>query len=373
MNKRKIIIVAAVLGIIFGSYGLMKLMASMKPAPPAPQIEQHSRFVIAKPVKYSSVKSEILSQGRINTSQEIELVAEASGKIERGNIIIKKGTTFKKGDILFQIYKDELQLSLYSQKSRFLNSVAGILPDLKIDFPSHHKLYLDFFNNIDIKNNLPELPKTELSNLKVFLASRNIIAEYYSIKQQELALTRTTVYAPFDGTIVHTYLETGAYANIGTKVAKIINTQELELEVSINNSDSKWITIGDNVKITSSQREKSWSGKVKRIADFVDINTQSRAVFIAIDNNKNDVLSGEFMIASFSTVDIKNVMEIPRNSVFNQNEVFVIENGKLKKALINVVKINTNTLLFNGLKENTIIVAESLIGAKEGDLVKPLE
>ena len=105
----------------------------------------------------------------------------------------------------------------------------------------------------------------------------------------------------------------------------------------------------------------------------MDVNTQARSVFISINNSNNEILVGEYMTALFSTVTINDAMEIPRSAVFNQNEVFIINNNKLKKAQINVIKVNNTSVLFNGLDKGTIVVAEPLINAIEGSVVKRIE
>ncbi len=67
---------------------------------------------------------------------------------------------------------------------------------------------------------------------------------------------------------------------------------------------------------------------------------------------------------------IEGVMEIPRNSVFNSDEVFVAREGRLAKEKINVIKLNTSTLIFNGLTEGDSVVVQQLINVSEGTLVQ---
>ncbi len=63
-------------------------------------------------------------------------------------------------------------------------------------------------------------------------------------------------------------------------------------------------------------------------------------------------------------------MEIPRASVFNHNQVFIVLDGKLVKKTINILKVNEKTLLFNGIEEGLEIVTESLINGKENTLAE---
>ena len=63
-------------------------------------------------------------------------------------------------------------------------------------------------------------------------------------------------------------------------------------------------------------------------------------------------------------------MEIPRNSVFNSDEVFVARSGRLAKEKINIIKVNESTLIFNGLPEGDSVVVQQLINVSEGTLVQ---
>ena len=72
----------------------------------------------------------------------------------------------------------------------------------------------------------------------------------------------------------------------------------------------------------------------------------------------------------FSGIVIKNGMKISRNAVFNNNEVFTIVDGKLKKKEINILKLDAKTIIFNGLNKGEIIVIEPLINARDGSSVE---
>jgi RND family efflux transporter MFP subunit len=240
-----------------------------------------------------------------------------------------------------------------------------------IDCPEAEKAFRTFFSSISVNNPLPPLPEIQDDQLKIFLASRNVISEYYNIQRDELQLERRSVKAPFNGTYKEVYMETGAYTNTGGRVALAIRTDELELEVPLNRVDATWVNIGDPVQVLSEKRNLSWEGRVIRKSPYVDENTQSQELFIQIPYNRNKpLLAGEYLHASFPVRSIEGVMEIPRNSVFNSNEVFIISNGRLAKREINVVKENERTLIFNGLPAGDSVVVQQLINVSEGTLVQ---
>lgn len=368
---RRIVIVAAFIFIVGMAFGLMKFLIAQKEKPVKQQQLVSKRVVKAEKVKYQTIISPVFATGRLTSVSEIDVVAEASGKILKSNIPLKKGAEFSKGDVLFTIYTDEAVLALKSKKSQFLNSLANLLPDIKIDYPEYETQFRKFFTSIDVNKKLPDLPELKSEKLEIFLASRNVLSDYYGILKDELQLSRHTVVAPFKGTYSDVYLEAGAYTNMGGRVAHAIQTDVLELELPLEKFDAEWVKIGDKVKVSSASRNTNWQGKVVRKSKFVDPNTQSLGVFIRINNSKEKpVLVGEYLKANLPGRSVSNVMEIPRNAVFNSNEVFVVNDGILQKKIINVIKVNEKSLIFNGLKEGEMIVMQPLINVLEGTLVE---
>ncbi len=368
---RRIVIVVSLIFIIGLAYGLMKFLIAQKEPPPVRRSIEARRYVKVEPFKFNTLSSSVSAFGRLASVAEVDIVAEASGKIEAGKITLKKGSGFSKGDVLFVVYPDEALLSLKARKSQYQNTLARILPDLAIDFPENEEGFHNFFSSISIEKHLPPLPQVDNDKLKIFLASRNVISEYYNIQRDELQLSRHTVKAPFNGTYKEVYMELGAYTNTGGRVARIIRTDELELEVPLPRSEAVWINIGDPVSVTSENGSFSWDGHVIRKSKFVDENTQSQEIYIRISNNhQQPLMAGEYLVATFPVRPIKSVMEIPRNSVFNSNEIFLVREGRLSKKEINVIKVNERTLIFNGLQEGDTVVVQQLINVTEGTLVQ---
>jgi len=367
MSWRKItFIIVALIILLGGSAALSWLFVSMKPEPPRRPDSDAKRFVKAVEVVYSEVTSPLIREGRVVSGNDVLLVSEAAGKIEAGEVPLKKGTSFKKGQLLATIYKDEAELALKARKSGFLNSLTNILPDLKVDYPKYYQTYLDFFNRVQLDKKLPELPEPKDEKLKIFLASRNILSEYFGILQDEKNLERRSLIAPFDGTFTQVNFEVGAYVNPGGQIARMIRTDVLEIEVPVENGNSKWIRIGDHVNVFSSYDKDTLRGSVVRKAEFVDPSTQARSIFVRVQNfGPDDLLAGQYKVVEFPGQRIDGVMEIPRSAVFNSNEVFTVVDGRLKKAEINIQKMNETTLLFNGLDDGTNVVTEALINVKE--------
>ena len=124
---RRIVIIVSVIFILGLAYGLMRFLIAQKEEPPVRRSLESRRYVKVESVKYSSISSSISETGRLSSIAEIDIVAEASGKIEGGQVSLKKGARFSKGDVLFVVYPDEAILSLKARKSQYQNILASII------------------------------------------------------------------------------------------------------------------------------------------------------------------------------------------------------------------------------------------------------
>lgn len=368
MNWRKSIInLIVIIVLFFISFLLFKMLAGMAETKEEKQKEAIKLFVKTEKVSYSTNTATIVETGRLSSQQMVDLSAEVQGQILPGEVVLKEGTKFNKGALLVRIFDDEARNNLKASKSRFMNGIASILPDIKIDFPDSYKKYDDFFNSINIDKPLPELPKLDSDKEKVFLASRNVLNDYFTIKSTEVRLSKYRLYAPFNGTFTAVYMEPGSVANPGSRIASMIRTDKLELEVPVRIEDAYWINIGDMVNVSTKDSHLHWKGRVVRKSDFMDASSQAINVYVALDSERDKPLyQGQYLKAEFAAKEIQHSMEIPRNAVFEKDRVFTVYEGKLKEHKVDILKANETTVFFSGLPEGLDIVVEPLVNAKEG-------
>ncbi|MEQ9413221.1 MAG: efflux RND transporter periplasmic adaptor subunit, partial [Cyclobacteriaceae bacterium] len=157
--NRKIVLGIVFIVIIGGTIVFSNFLISQKELPPQRPKTETKNYVKVVPVAYQPIPVSIEAFGRVGSSQQLNLVAEVGGKLLPGNISFKEGTNFRQGDVLAKINNSEQLLNLQSRKSNFLNLVASVLPDLKIDFPENYDQWDAYYNNIDLDNTLPVLPK----------------------------------------------------------------------------------------------------------------------------------------------------------------------------------------------------------------------
>lgn len=364
MKKRQLIIVAVGLVIVIGSVSAMQFLSSQREEPAKEQPVAAKKFVKTEPVSYSEISTEIVAYGRVSASENLDLIAEQAGRMyAAAGILLKQGQKFRKGQLLFKVDDKEASLKLQSQKSIFIKDLASLAPDIKVDFPDRYNNWYKYYQSIELDKPIPSLPDKMSSKEKTFLATKNILSSYYDIKSQENNLEKYSYRAPFDGSITDIALQSGSYVNPGTRIGNIIRSDKLEVKVDVTIDDIQWVNLGSRVSIDTEDGDHGWTGKVTRISEVLNKNTQSIDVFITIQQSATPLYDGQYLRAIIPGRDVLEAMEIPRNAMVDNSHVFIVQDSLLKMRSIDIYKINSQTVVFNGLDEGTDLVIEPLINA----------
>ncbi len=374
MNARIIIVAVSIVVIIGSGFLIKNFFASQKELPKERTKPETINYVTVEPVRYREMETQIEAFGRLASSQTVNLVAEVGGKLLNGSVPLKTGSDFRQGQVLARIYNAEARLNLQSRKSDFLNLVASILPDLKLDFPENYENWKNYFDTFDLNQPLTEIPKFKTSKEKTFLATQNILTQYYSIRSAEENLKKYTIYAPYTGSIAEVSLQVGSVVNPGSQIATLIRTDVLEMEVPIQAEDVRWVETGAEVEIFDDKTNQVWTGTVSRIGDRLDTRTQSVNLYITVNASSNSKLyEGMYLKAVIPGSTLNRSMEIPRSAVFNKDRVYIMKNNKLETRQINIQKTDKDNYIINGLQEGEELVVDAPVNATENMQVKKIK
>ena len=363
MNKRQLVVIAIGIIVVAASFALSNVLGSMKEPPQKQPPKEIKKYVKTTPVAYGNVNTWVTAYGRVETAKTLDMIAQVPGVMTEGGIRLKEGQSFRKGTLLYKVDDREAKLNLNAQKSNFLRDIASILPDIKIDFSDNYDAWSKYFESIDIEKSLPELPQHKSSKEKTFLATKNIFSSYYTIKSAEANLKKYYFYAPFNGSISQVNLQSGSFVNPGSNIGRLVQTNNHEIKVDVALKDIKWIQKGAPVTITTDNSVNSWQGRINRIGEVVNQNTQSIDVYVDIHQGGEPIYDGVYLQAQIPGLQVKGAMVMPRNAIFNGNEVFVLEDSLLKVKEITLHKLNPENAIFSGLQEGAELVVEPLINA----------
>ena len=327
--------------------------------------------------KYASVffsKNEIIpikvnGSGRVMPGTIINISSEVQGVLDKG-IVLKKGSSFKKGQLLFSLKDTDAKLMLAARKSAYLSAITKILPDIATDYSDQYDKWNTFFNSINVDQPLNSFPSFSSVREKNFIVSRNILAEYLNIKSDEFKLSKFVQIAPFNGSIVDAFSDQGAIVNPGSPVIQVMRNDDLEIEISVPIKYMDKIKIGSNVDL--SENEISFNGNVVRMGEFINPKTQSVPVYVK-PKTGHSLYYGMYVEAEIEFNDTESLSKIPRRAVFNKNEIFKVQSDStLISMKIDIKSNDDNYYYVKGIKDSTLIVSQPIINGKDNLKVTPI-
>lgn len=352
-----------------GGIGLFFWLKSMREDTVKQDPPKRIKEVEVREVRNGTLNTTLDVQGSLQAYNEVDLFTEVGGRVLETGRPYKEGTYFPKGSVLLRIDDTEARLNLQSQKASFLNGVAQIMPDLRIDYAESAPAWERYLNDFDVDTPIKELPEPQNRREKLFISGRNLYTQYYTIKSLEDRLNKYTLYAPFSGVLTTAAVDEGAVIRPGQQLGTLMGTGYYELVATVPLSQLKFLQPGGNVALYSDDIEGSWTGKVKRIADQLDAATQTVDVYIGVSGK--DLREGMYLRGEAQAVQLDNVVEIDRDLLVDERAVYVVERDTiLTLQPVAIRKTNRQTVIVSGLDDGARLLTSDVAGPYDGMRVK---
>ena len=219
------------------------------------------------------------------------------------------------------------------------------------------------------------LARSELERAKITLRNFSSVRESGNIVE---------VKSPVNGGLFRIYRESEGAVNVGEPLMDLGNSRDLEVRVEVLSSDAVKIQKGTDVLFKRWGKDEPLKGKVRLVepAGFTKISSlgveEQRVLVIADITSPPEHWSmlgdGFRMEAHFVIWQGQNVLQIPSSALFrtgNQWSVFVVENGKARKRLVEIGQRNGLAAeIISGLQENESTLAYPDDSINEGTKVK---
>ena len=365
--KRKVLVISPILLLVIG-FILMKVLMSFKAEKPKRNSQLKPRVVATELVVLSDVSAHLKTFGTLASSQPVTLISEVSGTLQPGNVTFQPAQSFSKGDLLLKVDDRQIKLELNSTKSDLLTALASLMPEIKVSSPKIFEAWQKYFDSISFDQPIGPLPETNDQRLKALLARYNIFKLYFSVQNLEIRAAKHYFYAPFNGSIISTQLREGSVAAPGTRLAELINLDKLEVEIQIPAQDMAWIGVGSKVSLRPSDSSIDYLGHIDRIGNIIDERSQSVLAYIKLDDTGDITpLAGVFLEVDIEVLTIPDALKLERRAVYEENYVFLVDQGLFVKREIQVAFDEGDYYIINtGLVEGDTLVTELLQGVSAG-------
>lgn len=336
---------------------------------PKPVIEKVVKTVYIDTVKNETISIKIPANGSLVAKRRVELYAEVQGIFKSGNKLFKPGQQYNNGETLIRIDASEYYASVQSAKSNLYNTIAAIMPDIRLDYPNMYQKWQNYLNSFDLNKTTPKLPEMASDKENYFITGRGIVSSYYSVKNLEQRLAKYNISAPFKGILTEALTNEGALIRSGQKLGEYIDPSVYEMEIALSRSYASLLKVGESVELQNIEHTENYKGKVSRVNGSIDAATQTITAFIEVQDE--NLKEGMYLEASLNAKEEQNAIEISRNLMLDGNQIFILKSNTLDVLDVEPVFYSETTVVLKGVPDGTIILDKPVIGAYSGMLVTP--
>jgi membrane fusion protein (multidrug efflux system) len=360
-------------GIIIIGFLVMSALGSTEKESNKREVPPEVRLVETESVNFGDMFLEIEGNGVVQSKRSLNYVSEASGVVLFAKSDLKDGTYVVEGEKILQVDSREVENNLYTLRSEFMNSLAAVLPEIKIENTEAYDKWYQYFLTLDIHKTTSKLPEIKSSQEKIKLSGRNIFSKYYAVKNQEILLSKYLVTAPFSGYLKSQGIIKGSFVNRGQQMFTLNDAKNVEVTVPLLVDEINLIDFSSDptVDVYSDKGKDVLKGKIFRKETSLDRNSQTLNVYVSYINNRLNpyFLPGNYVMLKIHGKKLNDVAKIPRYVVDNEDYVYTLEDGKLARRKVEVVAFQGDVAVIkNTLPDDiqivTTILQKPLIGMR---------
>ena len=369
--------------ILLGAFALSYLLWFLGQVQPDPVEELPPPDVIVEILTPKDFQVQISSNGTTTPLTQTVLTAEVGGEVIYRSKKFAEGASVIEGEILAKIDDTDLQLQYKNALLQLANAEVQYslqLAEAEVAKEAWDKIGDGVASDLTLKK--PQLKQAE-AFLEVAKAQVSSAAK---------KLNKTEIIAPYAGRIQNVNIDLGTTIIPGQPVGAMYTSSEIEITLAVKDNDLQFLSIPmDGRKLNPSEqasvviesfykgKTQSWEGKLERVDGVIDPITRMInliAVFKNdfIETDKPNLPIGLFVEAKIDGITLKNIFEIPINSISKDNEVYIVDKDnqlELRKLTV-LKKYSEFVIIKDGLRAGERIVTSKLSTASNGIKVNPV-
>ena len=321
------------------------------------------------PVAVSLVEAQEIKTPRLVTlsgtlagSEEAQVAAGAAGKVIA--TYVERGSVVKKGAVLARL--DSRAASAQAAQAEADAEGTKIqAQQAKLDCDRTEQMFQKGAiskADYDRAHTQCEGSKWTVSSAE---ARRTLTAE---------ALRDTEIRAPFSDMVVDRAVTAGEYVQPASRVATLVATDSLRVEITVPEADVPFVKQGMQVDFrTSGGGDKVYYGKIRYVGPSVRRQSRDAIVEAVFANEKKDLRPGMFVTARI-TLGEQSLPAVPAKAVRADGalrHVFVATGGRLEDRLVQAGEPHGGQVsIVSGIKTGEQVVAELTPDVRDGAKVK---
>ncbi len=349
--KKKGIIAIVILG-AFAVFAIVKLVSNKKELDKGKEVIDRSHIPVAvnlATAKSMEMSSVIVRPSIVEPNEKAGIASTMPGRLENFNIEL--GSKVTKGQSIGKVDTKTYDIQLKNLEL----AVSKFERDLKRN--------KELFEG-------SALAESQYLDSKFAYDSRKL--EMEQLKQQ---ISDSYIKSPLTGTIVDKRNISGEFIGAGTPIATVVDVNTLKIFVSVNESEVRFIKLGEKVNIKASViTDKTFSGKVTYVAPSADENFNYKIeIQVNVKENK-ELRAGTYVNVYFETNATDIALQIPKKALvegIKNAYVYVLNGDKAERRTIKVGRENGEYIeVVDGLKEGERVVIDGQINITDNSLIQ---
>ncbi len=194
----------------------------------------------------------------------------------------------------------------------------------------------------------------------------------------------STITAPFDGVVTRRYADVGALVQAGTVQAgttgnsnsmplvSFAEIKRLRLEFPVPEPDVAFVHVGDAVSVTVTALDKTFEGRVARLAQKVDTSTRTMLTEVDVDNADFAYTPGMYATVRLELAAVKDALLVPIQCVEAGDQPFVlaVRDGRIVKCPVALgLQSADEAQIISGLNDGDEVVVGNRSALQDGEQV----
>ena len=356
--------VIAPLLILLLTGGLAYSIVKTAPHPERKPKARVARLVEVSPVLLDSHTMTIEAWGNVRAAQQTTLRAQVTGEIQHVSPEFVPGGKFKNGEMILQLNPADYRLMVRQREA----DLAKARADMQLE-EGNQVVARQEFELLGEALSARE-KSLVLRSPQLNAAKGSVEAAEAAVQTAKLALSRTTITAPFDATVLQRFVDLGAYIGPSTDLVTLVGTKEYWVELAIPNTQLRWLEIPRSPKETGARvtlfHEKVWGENTFRTGHIIrlltDLESEGRMarLLVTIEDPLNlttsppglpQVLLGSYLRAELQGRRIDQAAKLDRQWVHDNHTVWLLKED-------NTLDIRRVSIAFRG--PDHVLVTEGL-------------
>ncbi|MGI9221574.1 MAG: efflux RND transporter periplasmic adaptor subunit [Woeseiaceae bacterium] len=312
---------------------------------------QSSVSISARPLQDLLVDSERRAPAKVVSANRAAITSEVSAIVSAVHRDV--GANVKKGELLIELDAANARNSL-AQAEASLAAIDAQIVEAKSQLAKAEDLLEKNFIS-------DEEFISRRARLTVFEANR--VGASAAIAQAKLEFARTRITAPFDAAIVERQAQVGSFAQPGSPLVTLVQTDSREVDVELDPRYAINVPTVSNIRFISQSRE--WPVKVLRVSSVIEVTTRVvRARLEFVDEQAPIGSSGQLVwVESSGRLPVDLVVQ--RGT---QLGVFVVENDTAR--FIVLPNAQAGRPVDVNLPQDTLVVSRGQGRLQDGDALQ---